>query len=476
MGLPDFDGDSKSVILPREASFKHLAALPGICYNARMHGSRQRGKPGGRALLVFFLLLGAALGLGGSAWRIATEGVGVLGVNNAVPWGWDVVSFVFWIGLGHAGTLISAVLLLTGQTWRRTIARHAELMTLCAVLTAAVFPLIHVGRVWMLWQMNPLPVASGVWPNPSSALVWDAAAIGSYFLLSLLYWLAGMLKEEQDSPALRACRRRSCFLMAAVLTPLVITVHSVVGCDFALTLRWHSPLLPPFFVCGALLSGMAAVQIIALCRACSSDVLSRLAHLTLGLAWAMGLFYALELLHAPRLLDGRYIGMLLLNVLLPSLYAFPPCRRNRLVISLVSGGILMGMWLEREHIIIDRSLLAAGGSYQPSVVDVAMLLGSIGLFLGLFLTLSHRMPEENEDPEGLASPPPSQPGRWSLAGAGIGLTLSAAWLLLTRQADTAGVLAGRPHGLPFDLPLLLVSSLLGAGLGAFLSLLRCLRS
>lgn len=484
--------DSKAVIPLGQPPFKHLAAQRGICYNDRMHGSMQRMRRSGRALLVFLLLSGAVLGLGGSAWRIATEGVGVLGVNNAVPWGWDVVSFVFWIGLGHAGTLISAVLLLTGQTWRRPIARHAELMTLCAVLTAAVFPLIHVGRMWVLWQMNPLPVASGVWPNPSSALVWDAAAIGSYFLLSLLYWLAGMLRERQDTPALRVCQRRVCFLMAAALTPLVITVHSVVGCDFALTLRWQSPLLPPFFVCGALLSGMAAVQLIALCRACGPEVLFRLARLTLGLAWAIGLFYALELLHEPRLMDVRYGGMLALNVLLPSLYAFPGWGRKRWLALLVSCGILVGMWLEREHIIIDRSLLAAGGSYQPSAVDVAMLLGSIGLFLGLFLTLSHRMPEEREPEEETpevripgekmteegespaeSTPPiPPRPGQCSLAGAGIGLALSAAWLLLTRESDTAGLLTGRPHGLPFDLPLLLVASLLGAGLAPFLYFIR----
>ncbi len=444
-----------------------------------MHASAPRATPRRHAPLVGLLLLVAVLGLGGGAWRIATEGAGVLGISNAIPWGWDVVGFVFWIGLGHAGTLISAVLLLTHQSWRRPIARHAELMTLCAVLTAAVFPLVHVGRILMLWQMSPLPVASGVWPNPSSALVWDAAAISSYFLLSLLYWLLGMLREARDSAALRSCRSRTCLLMAAVLTPLVVTVHSVVGCDFALTLRWNSPHLPPYFVCGALLSGMAAVQLIALFRSCGTEILSRLAHLTLGLAWSMGLFYALELLREPQLMSPRYGWMLALNVGLPCLYARQGWRKSRPVAVLVSAGILAGMWLEREHIIIDRSITVAGGTYQPTETDVAMLLGSIGLFLALFLSISHRMPAKSEDePQETSCPVPSpdRPGQWALAGAGVGAAASTAWLLLTRTADTAGLLTGRPHGLPFDLPLLLVASLLGAGLALFLHFLYRLRT
>jgi len=453
-----------------------------------MHANAPRATPGAalvqaqrlHALLVVLLLLVALLGLGGGAWRIATEGAGVLGISNAIPWGWDVVGFVFWIGLGHAGTLISAVLLLTHQSWRRPIARHAELMTLCAVLTAAVFPLVHVGRVLMLWQMSPLPVASGVWPNPSSALVWDAAAISSYFLLSLLYWLLGMLRGRGDSAALRSCRSRTCLLMAAVLTPLVVTVHSVVGCDFALTLRWNSPLLPPYFVCGALLSGMAAVQLIALFRSCGAEVRSRLAHLTLGLAWSMGLFYALELLREPGLMNLRYGWMLALNVGLPCLYARSGWRKSRPVAALVSVGILVGMWLEREHIIIDRSVAVAGGTYQPTGTDVAMLLGSLSLFLALFLgisrSISHRVSAESEDepqeaPSPASCPAPDRPGQWALAGAGMGGAASAAWLFLTRTADTAGILTGRPHGLPFDLPLLLVASLLGAGLALFLHFL-----
>ncbi|MBP9525411.1 MAG: polysulfide reductase NrfD, partial [Akkermansia sp.] len=199
----------------------------------------------------------AAWGVGWSSWRIAAEGVGVLGLNNNVVWGLDIVHFVFWIGLGHAGTLISAVLLLTRQSWRSPIARGAEQMTLCAVVCAAVFPVVHVGRVWMAWMASPLPEVSGIWPDMASPLMWDVMAVSTYFLLSLLYWYIGLVP---DFALLRDCcaghlRRRygwlalgwqgtgrqwrayekASLLFAAILTPLVVSVHSVVSFDFSVT-------------------------------------------------------------------------------------------------------------------------------------------------------------------------------------------------------------------------------------------------
>lgn len=442
-----------------------MDAPPQAC--AGMSSKRKAGLS-----LCCLLALG---GLGGSAWRIATEGPGVLGINNHVPWGWDIVQFVFWIGLGHAGTLISAILLLTHQRWRLGIARHAELMTLCAILTAAVFPLVHVGRIWMQWQLTPTPVASGVWPNLASPLVWDCAAIGSYLLLSALYWWMGMYGEQPLAPNQRALWARACTLMAGILTTLVVTVHSVVGCDFAATLRWHATWLPPYFVCGALLSGMAAVQLIALARSCNAGIIKHLATLTLGLGLAMGLFYAIELSQEPGIWNLSYLCMLLLNLGLPSLYAFPQLRRNRPVAGLISCGILVGMWLERGHIIIGRSLALTGGTYSPTQTDIAMLLGSIGLFLFLFALLSYRMPPETQEP--LDIPPPSQPTveKAGFLGTACGLTASLLWFLATQDADTAGVLAGRPHGFFFSLPALFVCGLLGAGLGILLAFLRHLR-
>lgn len=421
-----------------------------------------------RIAAVVLCALVAAWGLGWSAWRIATEGVGVLGVNNAVPWGWDVANFVFWIGLGHAGTLISAVLLITGKHWRREIARHAELMTLCAVCTAAVFPLIHVGRAWMLWQVVPLPVTSGVWPNLGSALVWDTAAISSYLLLSVLFWLMGMWGENAPA-ALRPVWARCCMLMAALLTPLVVTVHSVVGCDFALTQRWFESIIPPFFVCSALLSGMAAVQLIALSRRCSSLVIAKLSHLTLALSCAMGLLYGLELLRTPTRWDHSYALLFALNVGLPALYWFPRLRENRPVAVLVSLGLLYGMWMERVHIVVERSVTLTGGSYSPSGVDVAMLLGSIGLFLALYLGISGRMPTERLDPlQHVGAPCRSHPGRMAAIGAFLGAAIGLLWAVLTQWADTAGTLGSRPHGWGYWWPAILVCALLGGGLAVFI--------
>lgn len=421
--------------------------------------------------LVLLCAAVAVWGLGWSAWRIASEGVGVLGVNNAIPWGWDIANFVFWIGLGHAGTLISAVLLLTGKHWRREISRHAELMTICAVCTAAVFPLVHVGRIWMLWQAVPLPVASGVWPNLSSALMWDAAAISSYLLLSVLFWLMGMWGEYGPT-GLRPVWARCSLLMAAILTPLVVTVHSVVGCDFALTQRWQEGIIPPYFVCGALLSGMAAVQLVALCRCCSNEVIEKLSHLTLGLSCAMGLLYGLELLRTPTHWNGGYALLLLLNVVLPAVYWRNTLRRNRPITALVSCGLLVGMWLERVHIVTERSEAYTGAFYAPTEVDIAMLLGSIGLFFTLYLSISGRMPEEKTDPlEYAAAPCSTHPGRWAGGGSLLGALLSILWAVLTQWADTSGTLGSYPHGWEFWWPVIFVCALSGGGIAVFLHFL-----
>ena len=429
----------------------------------------------GYTALVLLCAAIAVWGLGWSAVRIATEGVGVLGVNNDVPWGWDIANFVFWIGLGHAGTLISAVLLITGKSWRGEIARHAELMTLCAVCTAAVFPLVHVGRAWMLWQMVPLPVASGVWPNLSSALAWDTVAIGSYLLLSVLFWLMGIWGERAPQ-SLHPVWARCCLLMAALLTPLVVTVHSVVGCDFALTQRWHESIIPPYFVCGALLSGMAAVQLIALCRRCSSELIGKLAHLTLGLSCAMGLLYGLEWLRNPELPGSDYTWLLALNVLLPGVYWWPALRRRRMITALVSGGLLVGMWLERVHIVVGRSLIYSGGSYSPTEVDIAMLLGSLGLFAALFLGISARMPAEQIDPlTRLKAPCHTRPALWAAVGAVTGAAGSMLWALATQWADTAGTPGSYPQGWAFWWPAIWVCSLLGGGVAVFIHFCTCYR-
>ena len=381
----------------------------------------------------------AAWGVGWSSWRIAAEGVGVLGLNNNVVWGLDIVHFVFWIGLGHAGTLISAVLLLTRQSWRSPIARGAELMTLCAVECADVFPVVHVGRVWMAWMAGPLPEVSGIWPDMASPLMWDVMAVSTYFLLSLTYWYIGLIP---DFALLRDCctgrlKRRygllalgwqgtgrqwrayekASLLFAAILTPLVVSVHSVVSFDFSVTQvpGWHQSIFPPYFVGGAILSGMAMVQLILLAvrrlmagsgvrEAITPAILNLSSKFVLALALVMGAMYLWEhmavLLNggAPELFPGRnpvgavfMAAMIAGNVVLPQLFWFRSLRTNPLVIVVVALGVLAGMWMERFWIVVDSlkaSLLAANaGDYFPSLTDLAMMAGSAGLFTALYMIL-----------------------------------------------------------------------------------------
>ncbi len=425
-----------------------------------------------RMLTLFFLSVGL-VGLVGGGLRIALEGPGVLGVNNAVPWGWDVVQFVFWIGLGHAGTLISAVLLLTRQGWSRDIARQAELMTLCAVAVAAVFPAVHVGRVWMEWMFYPGPLPGGLWPNAASPLVWDPVAIGAYFLLSVLYAAMGLREGQGMTPAQRDSRARACLLMAGVLTPLVVTVHSVVGCDFAVLLRWHASFLPPYFVCGAILSGLAMVQLIV--RGTGGEVPVPLMRLTAGVATGMGVFYALELAECPQLFDAVYVAMVLLNVAAPLCLLLPVVQHRVALQVLIGAGVLSGMWLERVHIIVMRSEKLFGVDYMPTRTDWAMLVGSIGAFLGLFLWLEARLPKRGADGGDAASAPPGQ-GLAACLGGLVGVLVAVCWLHATQGAETAGVLTGRPHGVFFQVPVYIVCGLLGAGVAIYMNLMRRLWS
>ena len=398
-------------------------------------------KPLGPVWWCVFLasVLLAAWGVGWSSWRIAAEGVGVLGLNNNVVWGLDIVHFVFWIGLGHAGTLISAVLLLTRQSWRSPIARGAELMTLCAVVCAAVFPVVHVGRVWMAWMAGPLPEVSGIWPDMASPLMWDVMAVSTYFLLSLTYWYIGLIPDFallRDCGTERLKRRygllalgwqgtgrqwrayeKASLLFAAILTPLVVSVHSVVSFDFSVTQvpGWHQSIFPPYFVGGAILSGMAMVQLILLAvrrlmagsgvrEAITPAILNLSSKFVLALALVMGAMYLWEhmavLLNggAPELFPGRnpvgpvfMAAMIAGNVVLPQLFWFRSLRTNPLVIVVVALGVLAGMWMERFWIVVDSlkaSLLAANaGDYFPSLTDLAMMAGSAGLFTALYMIL-----------------------------------------------------------------------------------------
>lgn len=396
---------------------------------------------------IFVLSVLAALyGLGFSSWKIASEGVGVLGVGNSVPWGLDIVHFVFWIGLGHAGTLISSVLLLTGQHWRSPIARGAELMTLCAVACAAVFPIVHVGRIWMAWMVSPLPDVSGIWPDMGSALMWDVLAVTTYFSLSVIYWYIGLLPDlallrDRCSGALRrklyglaalgwfgsgrqwGMYERGSVLMAAVLAPLVVSVHSVVSFDFSVTQvhGWHETIFPPYFVAGAIFSGMAMVQLILVAirffnrsgvgMFIDSRLLGMTGRFVLGLSCVMGVMYFWEYMTAflnggaeKHLLLNRIQGgggwsfylMIVGNLLLPQLYWGKRWRRSVPVVVVVAFGVLAGMWCERWLIVVHslekgwREIM--NSVYIPSWTDCWMGVGSLGLFVALYMVLARITP------------------------------------------------------------------------------------
>ncbi len=393
--------------------------------------------------LFVLAVVAAVWGLGWSAWRIGTEGVGVLGVTNDVPWGLDIVHFVFWIGLGHAGTLISSVLLLTGQHWRSPIARGAELMTLCAVVCAAIFPVVHVGRIWMAWMVSPLPDVSGVWPDLSSPLVWDVLAVSTYFSLSVLYWMMGLvpdcavLRDRCSSPWRRklygvlslgwsgsgrqwAVYERCSVLLAVVLTPLVVSVHSVVSFDFAATQvhGWHETMFPPYFVAGAILSGMAMVQLILLAVRrlsppavgvhISPRVVGMTSRFVLGLGLVMAVMYFWEVgaallsggdawqMMGTRCGDTMFLVMLVCNVVAPQLYWVKRWRRSPWVVVPVACCVLLGMWSERWLIVVrslEHGLMKAMDSlYVPTMVDVAMAVGALGLFVAMYMALTKVAP------------------------------------------------------------------------------------
>ncbi len=397
------------------------------------------------AWMVLWLVacLAALWGGGWSSWRIADEGVGVLGVNHGVPWGMDIVHFVFWIGLGHAGTLISAVLLLTGQHWRNPIARSAELMTLCAVVCAAVFPVVHVGRVWMAWMASPLPDTSGVWPDLSSPLMWDVLAVSSYLTLSALYWWIGAAPDfavMRDNCSCHWLKKlygflalgwqgtsrqwtvyeRVSVLLAVVLTPLVVSVHSVVSFDFAATQThgWHETMFPPYFVAGAILSGLAMVQLIIFGGQCwlpeqtalflRREAMDKSSRLLLGMSCVMGAMYFWETMSAAltggeawnsmkdRLVDWPFWAMVIGNVVLPQVYWVKQLRGKGWCVVPIACCILAGMWSERWLIVVNS--LEHGGSaalnstYAPTDVDWAMGIGAVGLFLALFLAVSKVAP------------------------------------------------------------------------------------
>jgi molybdopterin-containing oxidoreductase family membrane subunit len=373
-------------------------------------------------------------------------GIGLWGNNIPVAWAFGIINFVWWIGIGHAGTFISAILFLFEQPWRTSINRFAEAMTLFAVLQAALFPVLHLGRPWFAYWVVPYPATMRVWPNFKSALPWDAAAIFTYFTISLLFWYLGLIP---DLATLRDCApgrarqriygllalgwrgsarhlqhyRAAYLLLAGLATPLVLSVHSIVSSDFAITLLpgWHSTIFPPYFVAGAIFSGFAMVltliiptrRIFGLKNVITERHLDNLARLTLVTGWIVTYSYAIELFIAwysgdpiekHTLLHAFLTGpnawvfrlTLLCNCLVPQIFWWRRARVSPLILWPASILINVGMWSERFSLIVlslQRDFLPSSWrSYAPTAVDWSILIGTIAFFLLLLSLFLRALP------------------------------------------------------------------------------------
>lgn len=385
------------------------------------------------------------LGIVAVTYQIMT-GIGVWGLNRTVGWAFDITNFVFWIGIGHAGTLISAILFLFRQKWRTAVNRSAEAMTLFAVICAGLFPVIHMGRPWLAFWMLPYPNDRGsLWVNFRSPLIWDFFAISTYFLISLIFWYIGLIPDlatvRDRTPA---GKRKSLFgffslgwngscrtwhryelvylLLAGLATPLVVSVHSIVSTDFATAILpgWHATIFPPYFVAGAIFSGMSMVlslMIIARKVMHLEDYITErhvdaMCKLVLATSCLVAFAYGVEFFTAMYsgnpyeyfVFMNRALGplawgywiMVGCNVIVPQLLWFKKTRTNVLVVFALSLLVNVGMWFERFIIIVTslyRDFLPSSwSSYTPTLVEVATLLGSFGLFFTCFLLFCRFLP------------------------------------------------------------------------------------
>ncbi len=400
-------------------------------------------RPIGRASRGWWILFGIS-GIGVAILILAIidtvgVGIGVFGTNIPVAWAYPIIDFVWWIGIGHAGTFISAFLVLMGERWRASINRVAEAMTIFALVQAGLFPILHLGRPWFAYWLIPYPATMGVWPQFKSTLPWDVAAVTTYFTVSLLFWYVGMIPDlatVRDRASGLTRRRiygilalgwrgserewqqyRSAYvLLAAFATPLVISVHSIISLDFAFALLpgWHSTIFPPYFVVGAIYSGLAMVACLLIPirhaygfeRIITARHLENLAKLMLACAWMMAYSYALESFigwySADRFERYTYLWyrpfgeygwifwtLLFTNCLAPQAFWSKRLRRSEPVLWAVGLLIVIGMWLERFDLIVTAEardfLPSSWHFYAPSLVDWALLFGTISLFLFLYL-------------------------------------------------------------------------------------------
>jgi len=392
------------------------------------------------AITLTMLLIGV-IGLGLTFYY----GVGMWGNNNPVGWGFPIVNFVFWVGIGHAGTLISAILFLFRQKWRNGIARFAEGMTIFAVMTAGLFPLIHVGRPWLAGYLIPYPNQHSLWVDFNSPLVWDVFAVSTYFTVSFIFWYVGLI------PDLATLRDRATskikktiysifslgwrhsnrhwqhyemvyLVLAGFATPLVLSVHTIVSFDFAVSILpgWHSTIFPPYFVAGAVFSGFAMVQNVLIFirkifnyeHIITLDTLEKMNKIIILTGSMVGYAYAMEFFTAwysgvqPEQFTfiNRAFGpyawaywiMVSCNVLFPQLFWIKKIRRSIPIMFVIAVLVNVGMWFERFVITVtslSRDFLPSSWAYfKPTLVDGAILLGSFGFFFTWILLFTKSLP------------------------------------------------------------------------------------
>ncbi|MDX1284560.1 MAG: NrfD/PsrC family molybdoenzyme membrane anchor subunit [Draconibacterium sp.] len=376
-----------------------------------------------------------------------TKGIGTWGVNNSVAWGWAIINFVWWIGIGHAGTAFSIFLLILRQKWRTAINRAAEAMTVVAVFCASLFPLLHMGRPWLFFWIFPYPNTRGpLWVNFNSPLFWDFVAISAYLLISASFWYFGMvpdfatIRDTAKSKIKKAVYgffafgwtgsskewlrfEGLSFVLGGIAAVLVVSVHSIVSTDFAVSVEpgWHTTIFPPYFVVGAIFSGFAMVltlvitmrglykmndfitdsHIDAVCRILIFiSLIMGTAYLTeIFMAWYSGSDYEIYMFFRNRLFGDyafQFWAMFVANAVVPQLFWFKAVRRRMWIVFIISIIINIGMWFERFNIVVtslSRDYLPASwAEYSPSWVEIGFFVGTLGMFIAGVLLFFRYIP------------------------------------------------------------------------------------
>ncbi len=413
--------------------------ISGVVYQPFLKTPRQMFAGFACAFLLVNLLMVAV------TWLFA-RGVGIWGIMIPVAWGFAIVNFVWWIGIGHAGTLISAILLLLKQDWRTSINRFSEAMTLFAVACAGMFPILHLGRPWLAYWLIPYPNTMWLWPQPRSPLIWDVFAVSTYATVSLLFWFTGLIPDfatmRDKAPNSWAQKifgmlamgwrgsakhwaryQKAYLLLAGLSTPLVVSVHSVVSFDFSVSIvpGWHTTIFPPYFVAGAIYSGFAMVLTLAIPvrRWYHLEDLITMRHIEcmakvmLGTGLIVAYGYAMEAFMAwysgnrverYTFVNRAWVGgywwtywlLIVCNILIPQLLWSKRVRMYIPAVFVISLVVNMGMWLERFVIVVTsltRDFVPSSwGMYYPTIWDWSTYVGTIGLFLSLMFLFIRGLP------------------------------------------------------------------------------------